>query len=446
MLLNEMSATEAAQLIARGIITSEALIRACLDRVAERERLVHAWATLDPELALREARQRDRVAGLGSLHGVPIAVKDVIETADLPTEMGSAIYRGYRPFADAACVAAVRAAGAIILGKTVTAEFAGAAPGPTANPRNLAHTPGGSSSGSAAAVADFMVPVAFGTQTGGSVLRPSSFCGIVGYKPTFGAFNRAGLKFAAESLDTIGLMARTLEDIVLVRDTLIGRRRASRTRAPITRPRIGLCRTHLWNRASSESKHAVESAASRLSAAGADVLDCSLPPEFERLARAREIINNVERARACTWEWTHHRDQISPQLSRWISEGLETPFEDYVDASALAERCRIQLDDLLGSFDTLIAPAVDGEAPEGLASTGDASFQGLWTILHVPTISMPTHYGPRGLPVGIQLIAGRYRDDDLIRIAKWVLSLLGEPMKTPVNLIPEQSLGGAGAP
>ena len=246
--LNELSASEVARRIAAREITAAAVVGDCLARIAAREPALHAFAHVDPDLALRQARELDRGPNRGALHGVPIGIKDNIDTADQPTQMGSPIYRGHRPAWDAACVALLRAAGAVILGKTVTAEFAGMTAGPTVNPHNPAHTPGGSSSGSAAAVADFMLPAALGTQTGGSVLRPAAYCGVIGYKPTFGAFNRAGLKFAAESLDTIGLIARSLDDMALLTSVLLG----GKTAAPVTLaapPRIGLCRTPLWDQA-----------------------------------------------------------------------------------------------------------------------------------------------------------------------------------------------------
>src|SRR5712691_6674714 len=227
--LNGLSATEVARRIAAGEITAEAVVRDCLERIEGREPVIHAWVNFDPGLALRQARELDRGPNRGPLHGVPIGVKDIIDTVDLPTEMGSPIYRGHRAACDAACVALVRAAGAVILGKTVTAEFAGMSPGPTTNPHNPAHTPGGSSSGSAAAVADHMVPVAFGTQTGGSILRPASYCGVVGYKPTFNLINRSGIKFAAESLDTIGVITRTVDDEELITAAVIGKEPARPT-------------------------------------------------------------------------------------------------------------------------------------------------------------------------------------------------------------------------
>jgi amidase len=418
--LNELSATEIARRVAAAETTAEALVRDCLDRIAEREPVVHAFAHVDADLALEAARALDRGPNRGALHGVPIGIKDVIDTADQPTQMGSPIYAGYRPACDAACVAVLRAAGAVILGKTVTAEFAGMTAGPTTNPHNRAHTPGGSSSGSAAAVADFMLPAALGTQTGGSVLRPAAYCGVIGYKPTFGAFNRAGLKFAAESLDTIGLMARTLDDVALITSVLLG----GRTGAPVSLggpPRIGLCRTPLWEDAAPETKHAVEDAAARLKQAGAPLREVTLPDAFAELkVAARQTINNYERSKSMAAEWGSHRDLISPKLARAIALGMEMPYADYLAAIRLGESCRAQLPAVFEDLDILLAPCVNGEATAGLESTGDPGFQAIWTILHVPTISLPTHKGPRGLPVGIQLVGRRYEDPRLLACARWV--------------------------
>jgi amidase len=422
--LNELSASEAAQLIAAGEITSEALVEACLARIAEREPVLKAWSFIDPAQALRQARACDSRPKRGPLHGIPVAVKDVIDTADMPTDMGSPIYKNNRPVADAAVVAQVRAAGGIILGKTVTAEFAGVAPGPTVNPYNPAHTPGGSSSGSGAAVADFMVPLAFGTQTGGSIQRPASYCGVMGYKPTYGIVSRTGLKFAAESLDTIGALARSVDDLALLAGVLVNRAPESGA-MPAAPPRVGLCRTYLWPKAMPESQIALENAAARLG--DAVIREINLPADFSALTEGREIINNYERARSMAHEWRHHREQLSPQLAKTIQLGLETPFQRYADTLRMAESCRALLPAVFADVDVLLAPAATGEAPPGLHWTGDSTFQGLWTLLHVPTISLPTHRGPNGLPVGVQLIAPRYGDKHLFQIARWVWERLGAP-------------------
>jgi len=424
---NTLSATEIARAVAAGETTCEAVVRACLERIGEREHEVHAWASIDPELSLRRARELDRAATRGPLHGVPIGIKDIIDTADLPTEMGSPIYRGHRPATDAACVALARAAGAVILGKTVTCEFAGMTPGATANPHNLAHTPGGSSSGSGAAVADFMVPVAYGTQTGGSVLRPAAYCGVFGFKPSFGAFNRRGVYPAAESLDTIGLIARSLDDLELVA-AVLELRTPSAPDALDRPPRIGLCRTPLWDKAQPETVSAVEDAAQRLGRAGARLSEVALPEEFAGLRHAaRETINNYERAAAMAHEWSTDRERIRERLGKRIALGRAMPHEEYAAALRLGEDCRARLPEVFGDIDILLAPCTNGEAPRGLGETGDPGFQTIWTILYTPTLALPTHRGPNGLPVAIQLVGRRRDDRRLLACARWVWQRLGAP-------------------
>jgi Asp-tRNA(Asn)/Glu-tRNA(Gln) amidotransferase A subunit family amidase len=425
--LNALTASEIVRAVASGEATCEAVVRACLERIDAREMDIHAWASVDRELALARARELDRGPPRGPLHGVPIGVKDIIDTADLPTEMGSPIYRGHRPATDAACVGLTRAAGAVILGKTVTCEFAGMTPGATANPHNLAHTPGGSSSGSGAAVADFMVPVAFGTQTGGSVIRPAAYCGVFGFKPTFGAFNRRGVYPAAESLDTLGLIARSLDDLELLSAVLELRPVA----APIvtdSAPRVGLCRTPLWQAAQAETVAAVEDAAARLAKAGAWVQEIVLPDEFAGLRfAARETINNYERAAAMAYEWSSHREAISERLRKRIELGRAMPHAEYVAALRLGEECRARLPAVFEEVDVLLTPCANGEAPRGLGETGDPGLQAIWTILHVPALTLPTHRGPNGLPVGIQLVAARHADQRLFGCARWIWQQLGSP-------------------
>src|SRR5438477_9398475 len=266
---NELGAAEAVARLASGALTAEELTRACLDRAEERKS-VKAWIWLDPDQALAQARAADRAGRPGLLAGLPIGVKDIIDTLDMPTEHGSPIYRGNRPFADAASVALLRMAGGTIMGKTVTTEFANRFPGATVNPHNPAHTPGGSSSGSCAAVADFQVPAALGTQTGGSVIRPAAFCGVIGYKPSFGEFSRSGVKLQCHNLDTLGIICRSLDDLPLIRAALLA--------APLQRidretaaPRIGLCRTPAWAEAEPATQALIETSAARLAAAGARV-------------------------------------------------------------------------------------------------------------------------------------------------------------------------------
>lgn len=425
MAANELSAVDAARQIAEGALSSEALVTACLARIAEREPSVSAWTHVGVEDALNEARQRDTVRPLGPLHGVPVAVKDVIDVRGMPTGMGSPIYDGFQPLADASCVSLLRAAGAVIIGKTVTAEFAGITPGSTRNPHCLNRTPGGSSSGSAAAVADNMVPIAFGTQTGGSILRPASYCGVVGFKPTYNSINRAGLKFAAESFDTIGQLSRTVEDAALFWRVLVGGAEQPFDAMPRP-PRVALFRTHYWHRAKVETVEAIASTVSRLEALDCSVPEITVPQGFERLSHARKTINDYERARALSWEWHEHRGRISEPLAAVISHGLDVPYDQYVGAKTEVARWRQWFSRAMADYDVILTPAADGEAPEGLESTGSSAFQETWTMLHLPSISLPLCKGPNGLPVGVQFVGKFDRDAELLAIAQWIMKAASE--------------------
>ena len=425
--LNTLSAIEIADAIAAGKTTCEAVVRDCLARIAARDGAVKAWVNFDPDAALDQACALDRGPRRGPLHGIPVGLKDTIDTADMPTEMGSPIYRGHRPKADASCVALLRRAGAMVLGKTATCEFAGSAPPQTTNPHNAAHTPGGSSSGSAAAVADFMVPAALGTQTGGSVLRPSSFCGVFGYKPTYNTINEAGVWPAAASIDTIGWLGRSIEDMALLTAVL---RMEEPKPLPVmgSAPRIGVWRTDLWDTAQSETKAAIADAASRLGQAGAVVRDADLPAAFNGLhAIARSAIGFYERAACMAYFWDRERERLSPQMRRYIENGHRIPRDEYVAGLRQLDRCRVLLGPVFEAFDVLLVPCVPGEAPQGLAATGDPSMQAIWTALHTPTMTLPTHRGPNYLPVGIQLVAQRYDDDRLFACASWIWDKIGAP-------------------
>lgn len=416
--LNALSATELARGIAQGRFSAEAVMQAHLARIAAREPQVKAWAALDAEAALNAARRADRSPSRGPLHGVPFGVKDVIDTADLPTAMGSPLYDGYRPKVDAACVALARAAGALVLGKTTTAEFAGSAPTVTHNPLAPECTPGGSSSGSAAAVADFMVPLAYGTQTGGSVLRPASFCGVIGFKPSFGTFNPVGVKPAAESFDTVGLIARTLDDIELFTSVLTND--PGPQPMPETAPRIGLFRTHLWDSARPETVEAIETAARVLGGAGARIREIAVPEFFPRMTAERAVINAYERAHSLAAEWQFGRDAFSPQMLATCEKGFSLTRADYIAAQIFVADCRRAASALFEEVDVLLAPCVPGEAPVGLAYAGDPRFQEIWTLLHLPSLTLPTHRGPNGLPVGIQLIGAQYDEVRLLSAARWI--------------------------
>jgi amidase len=418
--LNRLSASEAARQIAAGKITSEALVRDCLERIAERDGEVHAWVHCDADAALAQARAIDRSAGSGPLRGVPVAFKDVIDTFDMPTQYGSPIYEGHRPTSDAACVALVREGGGIVLGKTVTTEFATRQARATRNPHNLEHTPGGSSSGSAAAVADFMVPLAFGTQTGGSNIRPSAYCGIVGYKPSFGTINCAGMKHVAESLDTIGVMARTVEDCALLATAVSARELPDLVTKPSRAPRIGLCRTPRWQSASAATHAALESAATLLARAGAHLREFELPADFDALYPEQELIMNFEAARALAHERRAAPERLSEHLRQTLQQHWEMPRSRFDDAMRHARACRQVFDGLFTGVDVLLTPSAPDEAPKGLESTGSSLFNRIWTLLGAPCVTVPFGRGANGLPLGIQIV-GRYDDDArVLQAAEWV--------------------------
>jgi Asp-tRNA(Asn)/Glu-tRNA(Gln) amidotransferase A subunit family amidase len=430
LLSKPLSASEAAAAIAAGKLTSEALVAPCLERIKQREDDVCAWAHLDPEHALEQARQRDRETPRSRLHGIPVGVKDVIDTCDMPTEYGSPIYRAHRPACDAACVAQVRELGGVILGKTVSTEFATRHPNKTRNPHHLGHTPGGSSSGSAAAVADGMVPIAFGTQTSSSIIRPAAFCGVIGYKPTFNLINRAGLKFLAESLDTLGTLTRTVRDAALIVEELSGMARTSFESVATLKPRIGFCRTPYWDKADAVSQAALENAARTLAAAGAKMTEVTLPDEFARLAQTQIEVSSYEFFRALTHERTRFPQLISASLTARIAAGGAVSRTQYEEGIALAERCRRRISDTFRDFDVLLAPSAPGEAPSGLDGTGDPIFGLMWTLLLLPCLTLPCGAGPNGLPLGAQLIGRGGDDAGLLVAAEWVRRALGDVIYT----------------
>ena len=418
--LNELTAIEIVAGVKGGDLTCEAVLAACLERIDARERDVKAWTAIDPARALATARALDRHGNSGPLAGVPFGVKDIIDTDDLPTEWGTIIHQGRRPKRDAACVALSRKAGGVLLGKTVTTEFANLHPGETRNPHDLARTPGGSSSGSAAAVADFMVPVALGTQTTGSTIRPASFCGVVGYRPTWGEHRLHGVMEASGSLDTLGIIARSIDDIALYRDVLLGiapQPVAATGRAP----RVGFCRSHVWDAVDAETRAATEQAVERLARAGATVADVALPEDFARLNEAHRVISSFEFARTFTWEIENRWADISETLRNGrIADGLACGFERYVEMVELAERCRARMDAIFADYDVMVAPAAYGEAPVGMNAFAGAPLYMMWTVLHVPALSLPVLTGPNGMPVGLQVFAARHRDRALFAHGRWI--------------------------
>jgi len=418
--LLSLSARAAAQDIAAGRLSAEALVSACLDRIAAREDVVGAWHYLDPEAALAAARHCDASPPRGPLHGIPIAVKDVIDTFDMPTGYGSPIYEGHRPAADAACVALARGAGAVVLGKTVTTEFACFTAGKTANPKNPAHTPGGSSSGSAAAVADGMVPLGFGSQTAGSVIRPASFCGCVGFKPSFGVIPRAGAKMLADSLDTIGVMARTVDDAAFFSGVLAGRPALRDIEMPDAAPRIGIYRTPMWGEAEPSTTAAMDRTRAALERAGGWTAEIVVPAEHQRLLQAQETIMGFELVRSLAHERIRHSAELSPRLAQLLDAGMAVGAPEYDAAVAETAVARAKLDGFFGPCDAMLAPAAPGEAPQGLGYTGNPVFNRMWTLLGTPCITVPAIWGENGLPTGVQLV-GRVGDD--VRLVRAALFL-----------------------
>jgi amidase len=418
--LYRLTASEAASRIAAGKLTSEAYVRACLERVRAREPEVAAWQYIDPEYALAQARERDRARTRGLLHGVPVAFKDIVDTADMPTGYGSLAHLNHRPTQDAACVALSRLAGAVIMGKTVTTEFAARHPGKTRNPVNPAHTPGGSSSGSAVAVADGQVTLATGSQTAGSTIRPAAYCGVYAYKPSLGLISLAGVKHLSETFDTMGLFARSLDDLALFRDTLLGLEKPQPRRTLPRPPKIAFCRTPYWKRTDRATQRLLTGTARTLAKAGAKVADVELPDDF---GGAEEIVWGIiffEMARILAPEWREHRDNLSPWAAETIATGRKTSVERYLELLREVERLRGVARAAFEGFDAVLTPAAPGEAPAGLANTGPPTFQVIWHLLNMPAINLPAFRGAKGLPIGAQVV-GHFRDDDrLFAAARWI--------------------------
>jgi len=420
-----MDALDLGAAIAAGRVTAVQAARAALDRIAEREPEVHAWKTLDAERALAEAAARDGERPRGPLHGVPVGVKDVIDTHDLATGYGSPIHEGFRPGADAACVALLRAAGMVVIGKTVTTEFAMRHPGATANPHNPGHTPGGSSSGSAAAVADGHVPLAIGTQTSGSIIRPASFCGAVGFKPSWGAVPRAGLKMLAESLDVIGAIARSPRDAHAFAQAMAGLPVAPA--APSERPpTFGLCRTAAWPAIEHAGAAALDAAAAAARDAGATVIDVELPAPFAEALAAHDVVMTFEAARMLAFEREQRWSMLSPALRDVLGRGAARAEADYREALAVRAACRAQFAEAFERVNVLLTPAAPGEAPAGLDFTGAPEFNRIWTFAGAPCLTVPGLKGPLGLPVGTQIVGRIGHDADAVAAAGWLHRVLTE--------------------
>lgn len=435
--LNKLDATAAANGLAQGDFTAEQLMHDCLARVELRDADVRAWAHLDPHYALEMARAADalRPHQRGPLHGLPVGIKDIIDTADMPTEHGSPAYAGRRPTMDAQCVALLRAAGAIIMGKTVTTELANTNPGKTRNPHNLAHTPGGSSSGSGAGVADFQLPLALGTQTGGSVIRPASFNGIYGLKPTLGLIPRAGVLLQSHTLDTVGVYGRSLQDLALLTDCIsspdssdpqsyLGTRTSLRkacNRPLTTPPRLAFLRTPAWDETHEGAKSAIEDLTASL---GEHCTLATLPSPYERILALHGAVFGAENAHYYGDQFSARPETMSNKLRARMSDSFDLPARHYIEALNQREVIYRALEALLARHDAILCLSATGPAPHGFDTTGSPAYNSPWTYLGVPCISLP-QLTVEGLPVGVQLVGTRGADAQLIRVARWLDDRLG---------------------
>jgi Asp-tRNA(Asn)/Glu-tRNA(Gln) amidotransferase A subunit family amidase len=441
MSLCDLSLTEAAASIREGRITSVELVTDCLARIGEVEPRIEAWAFLDRDHAMRQAEAADadhkQGKAPGPLHGVPIGVKDIFDTGDMPTELGSPLWAGRTPRRDAAVVARLRAAGAVIMGKTVTTEYAYYHPGKTANPHDATRTPGGSSSGSAAAVAAHMVPGAVGSQTNGSVIRPAAYCGVVGFKPTHGLIPRSGALLLSRTLDHVGVFARSVEDAALLAETLAGFDEEDRDTQPMARPpfvavtasepplapRLAFVRTPAWEHAEPVTREAF---AELVEALGDAVAQVELGPSFGRAVEMHRTIMEVEMAHNLRRDYEKGGDQLSAVLRRLIERGRGHSAVDYLAAVAGIPVLGAALDPVFDEFDAIVTPAAPGEAPRGLESTGNPVFCTTWTYLGTPAITLPLLRSAAGLPLGVQLVGRRGNDARLLRTARWLVRTLGD--------------------
>ncbi|ASJ76389.1 amidase [Granulosicoccus antarcticus] len=440
--LTEITAVELRDRLASGALSAESLAGMYLELIAAREPQVQAWQWLDAEFVLAEARKLDQRrqsgAPIGPLHGLPIAVKDVIDTAGIPTENGTVLDAGRVPADDAELIGRLKAAGALIMGKTVTAELAFLHPGKTRNPVNPEHTPGGSSSGSAAAVAAGMVPLAVGTQTGGSIIRPAAYCGTVGFKPTFGCISRTGVLKQSPSLDTIGVFARTVEDAGLLADVLFGHDLVDTATIPRPFPRLlatassevpakpvfAFVRTPFWDQAEPEMQQALEELVDFL---GEQCFEVPLDGMFADSAAARQRINIAEMAKNFHHYEKRGVEALSSEMRAAMDAGNKVPARDYLSALDLPAILDSGLNEVFERCDAILTPATTGAAPATLDSTGNSIFNGLWTLCGNPCVTLPVFDSENGLPMGVQLVGRRFQDGRLLRTARWLSDRIANP-------------------
>ena len=439
--LMALGAVELRDRLASGALDAEALVEACIARIEAREPEVGAWAHFDAGFARHQAKAMDalRRSGrpIGPLHGLPVGLKDIIDTARMPTENGCALDAGRIPMKDAAVVEKLKSAGAVIMGKTVSTELAYMRAGKTRNPHDLAHTPGGSSSGSAAAVADGMVPLAVGTQTGGSVIRPASFCGVTGFKPSFGAISRSGVLMQSQTLDTLGVFATDPGGAAILADALFGYDAADKATRPAPFPALArhamsepplppvfaMVRPPGWDGAHDDLKEAFLALEEEL---GEQAFAVELPSLFDQAAAQRQRINFAEMSRNYYRYERDGADTLGEVTLKAIREGASTPARDYLAALDWPDLLYAALDEILARCDAILCPAAPGPAPEGLEWTGDAIFNGLWTLCGTPAITLPLLTASNGLPMGVQLVGRRGEDGRLLRSARWLFERMSE--------------------
>ncbi len=442
---NLLSAVEAREALEEGILTSVELVEACFERIDEVEESIGAWAHLDRETALEQARQADsfrrRGLPLGALHGLPVGIKDIIDTSDYPTERGSVIYQGRTPTTDATLVSLLREAGAIILGKTVTTELAVYTPGKTRNPHNTDHTPGGSSSGSAAAVAAGMVALSVGTQTNGSVIRPASYCGVYGFKPSFARISRSGIMTQSKPLDTVGVFARSLEDLALISDVLMRYDSQDNDMKPVAppciaqvmaedvpvNPHFAFVRTPMWGQVEQSTKDGFRELIDSVNKENSVIIDVvDLPAQFGDIYKDHRNIMETDLAASFAKEYRDSKSQLSAELCEMIERGQKVLAMEYNASLSKIEEYSEYLNDFFDEYDAILTPSTPGAAPAGIDNTGSPIMNTIWTSCGVPVINLPLLQNLDGLPVGVQIVAGKGDDARLFRTSRWLLEFLND--------------------
>lgn len=448
--LYRLSLGEMSKLIREKKISPMDLVTTHLQRIEALEPKIKAWITIDREKVLEQARQSEQIIKrrkrIGLLQGIPIGVKDIFYTVDLKTTGGSKIFKDFLPPYESTVVSKMKKEGAIILGKTATTEFAYADPAPTCNPWNLEHTPGGSSSGSAAAVASGMCPAALGSQTGGSILRPAAYCGVVGFKPTYGRISRHGVLALAWTLDHVGFLTRTVADAALMLKVLAGYDPNDQTcstrpvpdyqkflRPPLERPKLGIIREFYQEKSEPEVWTDFEETVDKLRRAGAKIQDVKMPPSFALVHDAHRIIMRVEAAAFHEKNFLRHRDKYGPKLRELVETGFLISGVDYIQAQKIKNLFRKEMDELMAKYDSLLTPTTSSAAPRGISSTGDPWFQVPWSLSGLPTVALPTGLNKEGLPLSLQLVGPAFQEEKLLAAAYWCEKALGVYLFPPLS-------------